>query len=52
MRSRLNFAAAVLAAVIAVFAASIFTIDQRQYAIIFQLGEVHEVINKPELYFK
>ena len=52
MRSRLNFAAAVLAAVIAVFATSIFTVDQRQYAIIFQLGEVREVISEPGLYFK
>ncbi len=52
MRSRLNFAAAVIAAVIAVFATSIFTVDQRQYAIIFQLGEVREVISEPGLYFK
>ena len=52
MRSRLNFAAAVIAAFIAVFATSIFTVDQRQYAIIFQLGEVREVISEPGLYFK
>ena len=31
---------------------SIFTVDQRQHAIIFQLGEVKEVITEPGLYFK
>ncbi|MBL8369259.1 MAG: protease modulator HflC, partial [Candidatus Accumulibacter sp.] len=29
-----------------------FTVDQRQYAIIFQLGEVRNVIEEPGLYFK
>ncbi|HQR02896.1 MAG: protease modulator HflC [Proteobacteria bacterium] len=31
---------------------SVFTVDQRQYAIIFQLGEVRQVINQPGLAFK
>jgi membrane protease subunit HflC len=44
--------AAVVAVVIAVLATSIFTVDQRQYAIVFQLGEVREVITDPGLYFK
>lgn len=52
MRVRLNFLAAALLAALAVFATSIFTVDQRQYAIIFQLGEVREVISEPGLYFK
>ncbi|WP_418891888.1 protease modulator HflC [Dentiradicibacter hellwigii] len=30
----------------------IFTVDQRQYAIVFQLGEVKKVIADPGLYFK
>jgi modulator of FtsH protease HflC len=30
----------------------IFVVDQRQYAIIFALGEIKEVVNKPGLYFK
>jgi membrane protease subunit HflC len=34
------------------FAATVFTVDQRQYAIIFQLGEVKEVITEPGLAFK
>lgn len=45
MRAGLNFTAAILAAVIAVLGTSIFTVDQRQYAIVFQLGEVREEIS-------
>lgn len=41
---------AVLAAVIA--SASLFTVDQRQYAVVFQLGEVKEVIEEPGLNVK
>ena len=38
---------------LAVLASSmLFTVDQRQNAIIFQLGEVKEVITKPGLHFK
>ncbi|GHU34775.1 protein HflC [Betaproteobacteria bacterium] len=48
----LNFVVAVVAAVIAVLATAIFVVDQRQYAIVFQLGEVREVIADPGLYFK
>ncbi|HTP62783.1 MAG TPA: protease modulator HflC [Burkholderiales bacterium] len=41
------------AVVILVLAAStLFTVDQRQNAIVFQLGEVKEVITKPGLHFK
>lgn len=52
MKAGLNFSAAILAAVIAVLGTSIFTVDQRQYAIVFQLGEVREEISEPGLYFK
>lgn len=31
---------------------SLFTVDQRQFAIVFQLGEVKDVIEKPGLNFK
>ena len=48
----LNFVAAVVAVIIGMLAASIFTVDQRQYAIIFELGEVRKVISDPGLYFK
>lgn len=48
----LNLVAAVVAAIIAILAATIFTVDQRQFAIVFQFGEVREVIRQPGLYFK
>ncbi|MEA3195597.1 MAG: modulator of FtsH protease HflC [Betaproteobacteria bacterium] len=31
---------------------ALFTVDQRQHAIVFQLGEVKEVVQKPGLHFK
>lgn len=37
---------------IVAFALTAFTVDQRQYAIIFQLGEVADVITEPGLSFK
>jgi membrane protease subunit HflC len=45
--SRLLPAAAVGVAGLLVAATSIFTVDQRQYALIFQLGEVKEIITEP-----
>jgi membrane protease subunit HflC len=33
-------------------ALSLFTVDQRQYAIVFQMGEIKEVIREPGLYWK
>jgi membrane protease subunit HflC len=37
---------------VVVLGSCIFVVDQRQYAIIFALGEIKEVVNKPGLYFK
>ena len=36
-------------AVVAIVSSAIFVVDQRQYAIVFQLGEVKEVISEPGL---
>ena len=52
MKAGLNFVAAVIAIALIVASAAIFTVDQRQYALIMQFGEVREVISKPGLYFK
>lgn len=52
MRNSLNFVAAAIAALLVLLGTSIFTVDQRQHAIIFQLGEVRDVIDEPGLYFK
>jgi membrane protease subunit HflC len=51
MKAGLNFSVGILAAIIAVLGTSIFTVDQRQYAIVFQLGDVREVIAEPGLSF-
>jgi membrane protease subunit HflC len=45
----------VLAAVLAIIvlaASTLYTVDQRQHAIVFQLGEVKDVVTKPGLHFK
>ena len=52
MKASMNFVAAIVIALLVVLGSSIFTVDQRQYAIVFQLGEVREVISNPGLYFK
>lgn len=52
MSPRINLLGAVLATVLVVMAMSIFTVDQRQYAVVFQLGEVKRAISEPGLYFK
>jgi modulator of FtsH protease HflC len=41
-----------LVLVLVVLSASMFTVDQRQNALVFQLGEVVSVKTKPGLYFK
>jgi membrane protease subunit HflC len=45
-------ALAVLLAILVLAASMVFTVDQRQNAIIFQLGEVKDVVTKPGLHFK
>ncbi len=52
MRASMNFLAAVVVTALVVLGATIFTVDQRQHAIVFQLGEVRDVIDEPGLYFK
>jgi len=42
----------VIALVLVVTSMSAFTVDQRQYALVFQLGEVKDVITQPGLHFK
>ena len=44
--------AAVLIALLLVASSALFSVDQRQNAIVFQLGEVKEVVTKPGLHFK
>lgn len=52
MKAGLNFVAAIAAVVLVIASAAIFTVDQREHALIMQFGQVREVISKPGLYFK
>ena len=52
MKHGISLVATVLSVLVAVLGLSIFTVDQRQHAIVFQLGEVKEVITEPGLYMK
>lgn len=52
MSSRMNLLGALVATVLVALAMSMFTVDQRQYAVVFQLGEVKRAISEPGLYFK
>jgi len=52
MRLSLSFAASTFLFVLMALAMTLFTVDQRQHAIIFQLGEIKEVIREPGLYFR
>lgn len=52
MSSRLNILGGVAAFVLVVVSMSVFTVDQRQYALVFQLGEVKREVMEPGLNFK
>src|SRR5262245_20905877 len=53
MNNRIGVSLVAGAVVLAVLSALIaFTVDQRQRAIVFQLGEIKEVIEQPGLHFK
>jgi modulator of FtsH protease HflC len=52
MIRNLPFIGSLILGLLVVLAMSLFTVDQRQYAIVFQLGEIKEVIKEPGLAFK
>ena len=52
MSSRLAPFLAVLLAIVLLLAMSIYTVDQREKAVVFQLGEIKEIVNEPGLQFK
>jgi modulator of FtsH protease HflC len=52
MQRNLPFVAAFAFALMVVASMTLFTVDQRQYALIFQLGEIKEVVKEPGLAFK
>jgi membrane protease subunit HflC len=52
MSNRLGAVLVAVAAIMLLAATSLFTVDQRERAIVFQLGEIREVITDPGLNFK
>ncbi|MDR2000411.1 MAG: protease modulator HflC [Zoogloeaceae bacterium] len=52
MSRNLPFIGFLFFGILVVAAMSLFTVDQRQYAIVFQLGEIKEEIREPGLNFK
>jgi len=52
MTPRINMLGGIVATVLVIMAMSIFTVDQRQFAVVFQLGEMKRAIAEPGLYFK
>ena len=52
MNNRLGIALAAVAALFLLLGTTLFTVDQRERAIVFQLGEIREVITEPGLNFK
>src|ERR1700704_5458723 len=52
MMNRPGTLLAIAAGAIVLAALSAFTVDQRQRAIVFQLGEIKDLIDEPGLYFK
>lgn len=52
MTNRLNSILAMVAALLFLAKLSLFTVDQRENAVVFQLGEIKEVILEPGLHIK
>lgn len=52
MNGRLGSILVVVVVVGVLFGMSMFTVDQRERALVFQLGEIREVISEPGLHFK
>lgn len=52
MDNRAGISIAVLVTAVVLGAMSVFTVDQRERALVFQLGEIKEIIEQPGLHFK
>jgi len=52
MDNRAGIFIAVVVTAVVLGALSVFTVDQRQRALVFQLGEIKEIIEQPGLHFK
>ncbi|MCE1242533.1 protease modulator HflC [Oryzomicrobium sp.] len=52
MKRNLSLLGGIAALALAVLAMCLFTVDQRQYAVVFQLGEVKQIITEPGIKLK
>ena len=52
MQERFTLVVGLVVAALIVASMSLFTVDQRQHAIVFQLGEIRDVVSEPGLHFK
>lgn len=50
--NRIGFIGATIVILLAILSSTMFVVDQRQFGIVNQFGEVQRVISKPGLYFK
>ena len=50
--NRLGFAISTLLLVFVLASASLFVVDQRQFGVVYALGQIKEVITEPGLYYK
>jgi modulator of FtsH protease HflC len=52
MNARVGPIVAIIAVVLVLAALSMYSVDQREKAVVFQLGEIKEIVNEPGLQFK
>ncbi len=52
MRTTIGIVLSLLVLLLVAAFLSLFVVDQRQYALVFQFGEIKQTIDKPGLYFK
>ena len=50
--NKLGFAITTLLVALAVFASTLFVVDQRQFGVLYSFGQIKEVITEPGLRFK
>jgi membrane protease subunit HflC len=52
MTNRLPFIAGILLFIVVIASMSLYTVDQRQYALVFQLGEIKRIVTHPGIKLK
>ena len=50
--NKVGFIGTTLLIVLALFGSTLFVVDQRQFGVVYQLGQIQKVITEPGLNFK